>query len=63
MVNIKPNEATVEVLRKRMSEFGAVTLVSLVPKSNAAIVNFDNPESPRIALSKLQVTFDWRVDL
>ena len=53
--NIKANESTKQILHDILSEFGKVIHIELIVEREAAIANFDNPESPRIAMSRLQV--------
>ena len=54
--NVKPTEETKQVLLQILSGYGKVTLIDFIAESETAIINFDNPESPRKAMSCLQVS-------
>jgi hypothetical protein len=38
-----------------LSKFGKITFSGFIPDTTTAIIDFDNPESPRLAMTELQV--------
>ncbi|CAG2171096.1 unnamed protein product [Oppiella nova] len=57
--NIIPNEHTKRQLRDILSTYGTIVAIHVIPERQTAVIHFDNPESPRVAMSRLQPSNEY----